>query len=318
MQRYGKKLKYQKKTYYFSFLISHFLFFLYLCIMTVTERIYFEGGKFIANLIAGVIPCKATRHKVRQALNPLNPERCVRYVYRHYVAGTTVSDNGSIGLPSSYIWQCWLQGEQQAPPVVKQCLESVRKYLRPDQRQVIITADNYAAYVSLPDYIIEKWQSGIITNTHFSDILRVNLLAKYGGYWIDATCLLLEPMPEWTSQKPNFLFHSHGEFSYTLIQSCFLYSRPSTYLMCRWRDVLHSYWKEENTIIQYFLLHLIFRALVDGDPKFREEYQLIDRHSDEPMHILLNIMRQGQPISESEMKQAADALFVQKLTYKTK
>lgn len=285
--------------------------------MTTAEHIYISIGKFAANLVAGLIPFKTTRRQVRQALNPLNPQRCVRYVRRHYVDNApTKHIVEPTPADSPYIWQCWLQGEQQAPPVVQRCLASVRRYKRPEQVQVIVTADNYTDYVDLPDYIVEKWKTGIITNTHFSDILRVNLLAKHGGYWIDATCLLMGPLPEWTVQKPVFMFHSHGEFAYTLIQSCFLYSRPSTYLMCRWRDTIHSYWRSENTLIQYFLLHLTFRALMDGDPLFREAYQQIDYHSDEPMHLLLNAMRQGLPVTDELMVQAANALFVQKLTYK--
>lgn len=43
-------------------------------------------------------------------------------------------------------------------------------------------------------------EKGNISNTQFSDILRINLLARYGGYWIDATCLLTQSTPNgWIS-----------------------------------------------------------------------------------------------------------------------
>ena len=37
--------------------------------------------------------------------------------------------------------------------------------------------------------VMEKWEKGIITHTHMTDLLRLELLIKYGGMWIDATVL---------------------------------------------------------------------------------------------------------------------------------
>ena len=42
----------------------------------------------------------------------------------------------------------------------------------------------------MPDYIIRKQQSGEIDLTHFSDILRMMLLAQHGGIWMDSTLLI--------------------------------------------------------------------------------------------------------------------------------
>lgn len=49
---------------------------------------------------------------------------------------------------------------------------------------------NYKDYVNMPDYIIRKQQSGEIDLTHFSDILRMMLLAQHGGIWMDSTLLI--------------------------------------------------------------------------------------------------------------------------------
>ena len=53
-----------------------------------------------------------------------------------------------------------------------------------------ITEKNYKDYVNMPDYIIRKQQSGEIDLTHFSDILRMMLLARHGGIWMDSTLLI--------------------------------------------------------------------------------------------------------------------------------
>ena len=46
---------------------------------------------------------------------------------------------------------------------------------------------NLDKYIHLPNYILEKYKQGIITKPHFSDIIWIELLIKYGGTWVDAS-----------------------------------------------------------------------------------------------------------------------------------
>ena len=85
-----------------------------------------------------------------------------------------------------YVWFCWLQGIDSAPKLVQDCYNSIRYWLK-DKEIIVITKENYKQYVEFPDYIIEKWEKGIISNTHFSDLLRLELLIRHGGLWLDAT-----------------------------------------------------------------------------------------------------------------------------------
>ena len=87
------------------------------------------------------------------------------------------------------IWFCWLQGLEQAPPLVKLCYEALGQKL-PDREIVVIDAKNVFDYITLPEEIVEKWKRGIIGPAHFSDLIRLELLVRYGGYWIDATVYL--------------------------------------------------------------------------------------------------------------------------------
>ncbi|MDY2924013.1 MAG: capsular polysaccharide synthesis protein, partial [Treponema sp.] len=81
---------------------------------------------------------------------------------------------------SDTVWWCWFQGEENAPDVAKACLESVRKNMSGKQ-VIVITEKNMYDYVSMPDFIIEKYKKGIISKTHFSDLLRLELLIRHGG-----------------------------------------------------------------------------------------------------------------------------------------
>ena len=272
-------------------------------------------GKFFANFCSAFFWNKTARHRVREALHPLNPERCIRYIDKRYIEpekaqgerGKSAAASGekpSTG-PSSapgekeYIWQCWLQGREAAPPLVKNCLDSVAR-----------------DYVELPDFILRKRQAGIIGNAHFADVLRIYLLAKHGGYWIDATCLLTEPIPEEIRRTPFFMFHSGGEFSYTLIQNCFIHSRRGDYMIERWRQLLTDYLAQEKRWMHYFMVHLMFVALVRYEPEFRRCYGQMPVVPEGPTHVLQEYMKSGAKFSERAYEEAVRNCFLHKLTYK--
>lgn len=96
------------------------------------------------------------------------------------------------------LWSCWWQGEEQAPDIVKACWKSQRKYLPEKTRHIIITNDNYSEYITIPDYVMDKFKGGNNQMAHLADLIRVCLLYKYGGIWLDSTVLVLKAIPpEW-------------------------------------------------------------------------------------------------------------------------
>jgi hypothetical protein len=103
---------------------------------------------------------------------------------------------------------CWLQGVDEAPLLVKRCYENIQKFCF-DYKINFIDSKNFSQYTNIPDYIISKWNKGIISNTHFSDILRINLLAEQGGTWIDSTVLLTAKIPQDIENSSLFMFRTY-------------------------------------------------------------------------------------------------------------
>src|ERR1700748_2440425 len=89
------------------------------------------------------------------------------------------------------IWFLWLQGLDNAPLVVQKCYESWLKH-NPYWTITFLDETNIRDFVSLPDVQI--------TRQSLSDVLRINLLAKYGGIWVDATCYCVKPLDLWIDQ----------------------------------------------------------------------------------------------------------------------
>ena len=108
---------------------------------------------------------------------------------------------------SDIIWICWFQGMDSAPDLVQKCYESVVSN-NPEKNVIVITEENMSEYVTFPDYIIDRWKRGVITHTHMTDLLRLELLIKYGGLWLDATVLCTGKAPEYFFNSELFFFQT--------------------------------------------------------------------------------------------------------------
>ena len=105
------------------------------------------------------------------------------------------------------IWCMWLQGLDKAPDIVKKCWASWEKY-NPDWQLVLLDESNLEQYVPVQEIIGENRE--YISRNHLSDIIRINLLAKYGGVWVDATCFCCVPLDKWLGRYATSGFFAFG------------------------------------------------------------------------------------------------------------
>lgn len=165
------------------------------------------------------------------------------------------------------VFTLWLQGENEAPPIVKACLRSMRRHCR--MPLVVLDEHNLFDWISLPQHIMEKWRKGIISRTHFSDICRIELLYEHGGVWADATDYFTSPIPEEILAQDFFLFMAGDNIklggTHAFVQSCFIRARKGNPLLAMWRQILFEYWRREDSLLDYFTLHFLFRLLVENN-----------------------------------------------------
>lgn len=160
------------------------------------------------------------------------------------------------------IWVCWLQGIEQAPELVKVCYNKLKKSFK-GYKVVLITSKNFKDYVNIPEFIISKWEKGIISNTHFSDILRIELLAQNGGIWIDSTVFVtMDKVPKYLEENPLFVFKevNLNRIDEPLISasSWAIKANSNHPIILLTRDLLIEYWSKNDILIDYFLFHLFF------------------------------------------------------------
>ncbi|MBQ2617710.1 MAG: capsular polysaccharide synthesis protein [Synergistaceae bacterium] len=191
---------------------------------------------------------------------PLKHRRVLDYLkenYSGFISGYK-SETSNQSENSGVIWTMWWQGEENLPEVVKMCFSSFNRY-KGTHTLKIITKDNYSDYIKLPDYILEKVNSGAITLTHFSDIVRFYLLYEYGGLWLDATIFVTGGIPEeifeldyYTVRRP------FPQRNYNFVKNRwtnFLHASKKGNLLCKFvLNFFLEYWKTQTCMIDYFLI----------------------------------------------------------------
>lgn len=215
---------------------------------------------------------------------------------------------------NNYVFSIWYQSEKDAPPLVRACFKRLRKFY--GDKVKIIDKDSLKDWISLPDYILTQWEKGVITNAHFSDICRVELLYQYGGLWFDATDYLTSPVPQWVMEQDLFMFTAGEEITpSTLIQSCFIRAKKHNPLLGAWRKIIFEYWKNENKLLDYFLLHYMLRYLVETNPEAADLFSQMPKVIQNPTHILWYKYRDDN-YSEDLWNEATKDTFFQKTNFK--
>ncbi len=215
---------------------------------------------------------------------------------------------------SNKVWICWFQGIENAPKLVQQCYQSINKNLA-DREIVLITSENMFEYVQFPEFIIKKWKKNQITHTHMTDLLRLELLTKYGGLWLDATVLCTSNnIPDYYFDSDLFFYQclKPGRDGHSHITSSWLIgAKTNNKVIMAVKYLCYKYWETHESLIDYFLLHDFFAIVLEFYP---EEWKKIVPRDNATPHILL--LRLFELYDEHIWKTIKEQTPFHKLTYK--
>lgn len=196
------------------------------------------------------------------------------------------------GKYSNKVWWCWLQGEENCPKLQQKCLKSLRENLH-DRNIIVITNQNLHDYIELPTYIIDKHNRGLISDTHFSDLIRLQLLIQYGGTWIDSSVYCtgydktLFDRPLFVYKNLNYIWYAHKnqpDQEPLIADSWLITSEIHSPTLIAVRDLLFDYWKNHDTLIDYFLIHYFFTLVVQY--KYKPDFDKVPPRSHLTPHLL--------------------------------
>lgn len=217
------------------------------------------------------------------------------------------------------VWTCWLQGMENAPYMVKCCIGSQKKAL-PDYEHRILTLENYHQWVDLPGYIEKKFQKGRIPRALFTDLLRLAVLKKYGGVWLDASVLCTGFENEKLSNRWQrierseftiFRYFQRGKKEPVGLSNWFIAAHPNDFVVSTVLDMLLAYWKDYNCTVDYYIMHLFITMCLNAVPSIAEN---MPRENSYHSIMLGNVL--AKDYNEDWWNDVKAHVFLHKLNYR--
>lgn len=175
------------------------------------------------------------------------------------------------------IFILWLQGFDNAPKIVTKCVKTW-EILNHDWEVVRLDKSNLHRFIDLNE-IVPNYEQKKISEASLSDMIRLLLLKKYGGLWVDATMFCNEPLSNWFSPWESSHFSalpkSRAKQGH-LIATFFLYSSQQSYIINRWCEETTRYWKNKNKTEIYSWVHYRFNEAWDNDKAFKNYFKSSD------------------------------------------
>jgi hypothetical protein len=144
---------------------------------------------------------------------------------------------------TKHIWSAWLQGRHRAPETVQRIFR-LWEMFNPDWVVHIVEEEEAQALLAS----IGVQQDNLSPQIK-ADLVRLTLLAKRSGVWIDATLLPTTPLSSWLTKDLRsqgfFAFQSTGDPNLVL-QNWFLYAAEGNPLIVEWLQAFAGYFSTQR------------------------------------------------------------------------
>ena len=145
------------------------------------------------------------------------------------------------------IWSFWAQGATEIPPVIETCVETWRANAGVASIRVLdlLSLSEYLSNDELPQTF------SALTPQMQSDAVRLALLAKYGGIWLDASTVVTTALMPWLEKvsigRGFFLFQnpSAGRGG-RLFEIGFMAARPGHQFIEAWSEEFNDFFSRDR------------------------------------------------------------------------
>lgn len=206
------------------------------------------------------------------------------------------------------------------PPIVINCYKSIKQFSN-NHPVILIDENNLKDYISAFSVVYNKYKRGLISVACFSDYLRINLLKKYGGIWMDATLFCTDNISEQFFAYPIF-----SGIKYTVKKQYRLISdfrwtgfflgtnRINSLLFSFLLDIYESYFNKFNTAIEYLLLDYCIYIAYTSFPIIRKYFDDVLPNNPHTREFNDNLM--DKPFSKDLLLKITEDTSVFKLSHR--
>lgn len=216
------------------------------------------------------------------------------------------------------VWMFWAQGIDHAPELVRVNAEHTKQILNNKKYRVQVLDLKLAInMLDIPEALLTKYRNGKMQDAFFSDLIRVMLLAKYGGLWVDATVYLSMPeIPTDILESPFFIFKDEKfnlkNNDYLIPGSNWLiWAKKGSTIADMMQSSLIDYWLKNDYVPYYFFFHVLMGLIFKQNPA---DYEGMPSYYNKMPHIVQS--RMGHSIDAIELSEVLEFVFAHKLSYK--
>ncbi|MFD1721771.1 capsular polysaccharide synthesis protein [Amnibacterium endophyticum] len=197
----------------------------------------------------------------------------------------------------------------ERPDVVEHCVDAMRRHLPPGLELVELSA------AALPDWveIDTRITAAVDIPAHGADMIRLHLLSRYGGLWIDSSCLLNAGFAEWSEPvraEDLFLFTYAGSRT----GNWFIWATAASYRLQLLRAAMDAWFLSGRGWTNYFQFHDVVEMLYWTDPRYRAEWDAgLHLHPREMFELHRAL---GRALSDEEWAAVRHAHPVNKLSWR--
>lgn len=162
----------------------------------------------------------------------------------------------------------------------------------------------------------KKLEAGNISFAHFSDVLRLMLLAKYGGVWVDSTLLMTGDYLKLVDGYSFFTVKHKTDEGWHISDGSwatfFLACTPNDPVICFCRDMHLAYWKRENCLLCYLIFDCFLSIGYDSIPIIHEEIERVPINNSGVFDILYG--RRNEISTSKELGDSDRIVSLSKMT----
>ncbi len=183
------------------------------------------------------------------------------------------SEGGGLFLPK-IIWMYW--DNPDYPKYIDALIERLRK-LNPDCDIRLLNCHSLCHYID--DYMVRHEEMSATTK---SDLIRLELILRYGGIWLDATTLVFEDFSwiyeKFLSGRYNFVGFYYESWTkvrhFPILESWLIASPPGDPFIRLWRDEFKNVTQGADTYLSSLKNRADYGEILQGveDPKYLLAY----------------------------------------------
>lgn len=183
----------------------------------------------------------------------------------------------SQGQENAPIWMLWWDGEM--PDIIGLCYRSKLRHAG-SHPVILLNKDNVRDYVSFPDCVWEQFENGRLRIQHLADMIRVQLIRRYGGLWLDASIYCAGPIPEDCFQMPLYSIKGNPDPRYVSNNQWTTFAiggYPQNVLCSFLDDFFQEYCRRGKPFIDYFMFDCAIALAHRHIPAVRESLDALPR-----------------------------------------